>query len=116
VDSFKAIQEKKAFFLSRFLKSTALYSDTNKTRLDFEKCLKKTKKNTIEKTILLGAAKFSCRIVAIRLPPEAYQQRLKNLAEKNRKNGHKQKFHPSIFDEWTIFVTNLPSSIPTDTS
>lgn len=115
VDSFKAIQEKKAFFLSRFLKSTAIYSDTKQTRLDFEKCLKKTKKDIIETTILLGAAKFPCRIVAIRLPQEAYQQRLKNLAEKNRKNGRKQKSHPSILDKWTIFVTNLPSEVPPDT-
>lgn len=115
VDSFKAIQDKNAFFLSRFLKSTAIYSGKKDARLNFEKCLKNSKKNLIEKNIRLGAVRLPCRVVAIRLPSEAYQQRLKNLAEKNRKSGHKQKSRPSIFDEWTVFVTNLPSSVSSDT-
>lgn len=111
VESFKLIQEKKAFFLSRYLKSTAIYSGSKKLKLDFGTFLKKTKKTIVEKNILLGASQLPCRIVAIRLPPEAYQQRLKNLAEKKRKNGHKQKSNPSVFDEWTVFVTNLPGSV-----
>lgn len=115
VESFKVIQEKKAFFLSRFLKTTTIYSGSKKVKFDLGQFLKKTKKSTVEKNILLGAPKLPCRIVAIRLPPEAYQHRLKNLAEKNRKNGHKQKSNPSVFDEWTVFVTNLPSSVIPET-
>ena len=114
VDSFKAIQEKGAFFLSRFLKTTLVYCQ-DKTKFDLESYLKKTKDNKLDMSILLGASKLSCRIVAIRLPPEAYQQRLKNLAEKNRKNGHKNKTKSSVFDEWTLFVTNLPTSVIPDT-
>lgn len=90
--------------------SLTIYSDSKKVKFDFGQFLEKTKKSIVEKNILLGASKLPCRIVAIRLPPEAYQQRLKNLAEKNRKNGHKQKSNPSIWDEWTVFVTNLSSS------
>ena len=110
VDSFKALHEKKAFFLSRLLRTTAIYSKISRKKYDLERCLKKTKQNIIEQNILLGAAHFPCRIVAIRLPEEAYQQRLKNLAEKNRKNGRK-KANPSILDEWTILVTNLPDEV-----
>lgn len=114
VASFKEIQEKGAFFLSRFLKSTAVYC-LDKTKFDLETHLQKTKENKVDRTILLGAAKLSCRIVALRLPPDAYQQRLKNLAEKNRKRGKKNQANSSTLDEWTILITNLPSSVTPDT-
>jgi hypothetical protein len=36
---------------------------------------------------------------------------LKNLEEKRRKDPRLQENHRDIFDQWTIFVTNLPDSI-----
>lgn len=114
IDSFKAIHEKEAFFLSRFLKTTGVYC-LDKTKFDLEAYLKRTKDTQLDLSLLLGASKLPCRIVAIRLPPEAYQQRLKNVAEKKRKNGHKNKTNASVFEEWTIFVTNLPPSVLPDT-
>lgn len=114
VDSFREIQKKGAFFLSRFLRTTAIYCH-NKVKFDLESYFKKKKNNRLDMPILLGTSQFPCRMVAIRLPPEAYQQRLKNLAEKKRNDGRKNKAKSSAFDEWTIFVTNLPLSVTSDT-
>jgi len=117
IDSFKKIEEKGAFFLSRFLKSTNVYhADPHMggDKIELAPVLETTKKNRVELNILLGKSKFKCRLVALRLPPKAYNQRIKNLQEKQRKNGH-SKTKSTIFDKWTIFVTNLPDSINADT-
>jgi cytochrome b561 len=116
IDSFKKIEEKGAFFLSRFLKSTNVYHADLQVgdKIELANCLETTKKHRIEMNILLGKSKFKCRLIALRLPTQAYKQRIKNLQEKQRKNGH-SKTKSTIFDKWTIFVTNLPESINGDT-
>jgi hypothetical protein len=117
IDSFKEIEKKEAFFLSRYLRRTNIYnadSQVEQEQIDLSNCLEQTKKHRIEMNVLLGKAKFKCRLIALRLPPQAYKQRLKNLQEKQRKNGHSQN-KTSILDKWTIFVTNLPESVNADT-
>lgn len=116
LDAFKKIQDKKAFFLSRHLKKTNVYVpnvEGNITRLNILKYLRTTQENSIALNILLGESKLACRMVALRLPPEAYRQRLKNIKEKQRKNGH-AKSKSSSLDEWSIFVTNLPEFVTGD--
>ena len=116
-DSFKEIQHKEAFFLFRYLKSTNLYYVTGQKageKMDLSMDLETTKKAQIERTVLLGKSKMKCRLVALRLSSQAYQQRLKNLKEKQRKDRRSQR-KSSIFDKWTIFVTNLPQSVNGDT-
>ena len=115
--SFKAIQEKKAFFLSRHLKSTSLYHATGQKvgeKIELSTDLETTKENRMERTVCLGKSKVVCRLVALRLSSQAYKQRLKNLKEKQRKDRRSQNKR-SIFDKWTIFVTNLPESVNGDT-
>lgn len=114
-DSFKEIQEKGAFFLFRYSKSTNLYHVTpQEDKFELSTCLEMTKKHRIELPVLLGKSKVRCRLVALRLPPKAYKQRLKNLEEKQRKDAH-SKNKSSIFDKWTIFVTNLTEPVDGDT-
>lgn len=117
IDSFQTIKEKGAFFLSRYLKSTNIYTPTFQGKqepIHLAALLKTSDQHQIEMDILLGKSKLECRLVALRLPPKAYEQRLKNLKEKQRKNGH-LKHKDSIFDEWTLFVTNLPGSVQGNT-
>lgn len=117
IDSFKKIEEKGAFFLSRYLKCTNLYHafpQIGYDKIELPTLLETTKKHRIQLNVLLGKSKVRCRLVALRLPPQAYKQRLKNLEEKKRKNAHSEHIS-SIFDKWTVFVTNLPDSVGEDT-
>lgn len=117
IDSFKEIEKKEAFYLSRYLKGTNIYqadSQAEQKKIDLPTLLETTKSHRIELDILLSQSKFKSRLVALRLPPQAYKKRLKNLQEKQRKNGHSIN-KSSVLDKWTIFVTNLPSSVDGNT-
>ena len=52
--------------------------------------------------------KFKSRFVAIRLTEDAYQKRLKALAEKQRKDPRLNANMADGLHRWTLFVTNLP--------
>jgi len=116
IDSFKEIEKKEALFLSRYLKGTNIYHADSQEQgaIDLPALLEKTKSHRIELNVLLSQSKFKCRLVALRLPPQAYKKRLKNLQEKQRKNGHSIN-KSSVLDKWTLFVTNLPLSVNGDT-
>jgi hypothetical protein len=59
--------------------------------------------------------KFPCRMVALRLPEEAYRKRLKVLAEKKRKDPRTNINMADELHKWSIFVTNLPKKTPPPT-
>lgn len=114
VDSFNEIQIKEGFFLSRYFKQTNLYDLNTDQQIDLREVLNRTQKEKIEVPIALGASKLPCRLVAIKLTEEAYQGRLKNLEEKRRKDPRSKANQYDSLNQWTIFVTNLPSSVAAD--
>ena len=73
------------------------------------------KRNTIGFPCFLGTCKFPCRLVAIKLPEQAYQRRLTNLKEKHRKDPRSKDNPADVLNQWTILVTNLPSSVNPET-
>lgn len=80
---------------------------TNK-EIHLRRLLSHTIEAQIDFKIALGASRFPCRIVALRLPEEAYQKRLKVLAEKKRKDPRTKINLADELHRWTILVTNLP--------
>lgn len=114
VDSFNAIQMKEGFFLSRYFKQTNLYDLNTDQQIDLRAMLNQMQNEKMELQIALGVSKFPCRLVAIKLTEEAYQQRLKNLEEKRRKDPRSKANQYDSLNQWTIFVTNLPLSVDAD--
>lgn len=55
--------------------------------------------------------KFPVRFTAIRLPADAYQKRLKVIAEKRRKNPRLIENMADELHKWSLFVSNLPMAI-----
>lgn len=108
VDTFSEIEAKKGFFLSRYFKNTNLYDLTSKELINLRNLLSKTREEKIELQVALGTARFSCRLVALKLTKEAYHKRLKTLEEKRRKDPRAKKNANDVLNQWTIFVTNLP--------
>jgi len=110
VESFKKIEERGGFFLSRYFKKTNIYLE-NEDKFDLPTHLNNTTETQFELSIFLGTSKFPCRLVAIKLPTEAYQKRLANLKEKHRKDPRLKGDPSDLLNKWTIFVTNLPQSV-----
>ncbi len=115
VGSFNNIDDKGGFFLSRYFKNTNIYLYDNTDKFDLRSCLIKAKETQLEFPIFLGTCKFPCRLVAIKLPEEAYQRRLTNLKEKHRKDPRSKDNPADVLNQWTILVTNLPSSVNPET-
>ena len=111
IDSFKEIHRKKGFFLSRYFKQTQVYDLNTDAPLDLRMTLSQVQGDTLDLPIALGASKFPCRLVAVKLTPEAYQKRVKNLKEKRRQDPRLKVNQGDRLNSWTIFVTNLPLSV-----
>jgi hypothetical protein len=115
VNTFSEIEEKKSYFLSRYFKNTHLYNVNTNGLIHLREHLIQAPTETVEFPVHLGQIKFPCRLVAMKLPEEAYQQRLKNIAEKKRKDPRSKVEPNDILNRWTIFVTNLPSCVDVNT-
>jgi hypothetical protein len=113
VNTFSGIASKGGFFLSRYFKKTHLYDIETKTPIDLKSLLNKATEEKLELQIGLGKSQFPCRLVATKLTEEAYQKRLKNLKEKQRKDPRANK-NDDLLNKWTILVTNLPVSVEAD--
>jgi hypothetical protein len=111
IDTFSEIAFKGGFYLSRYFKKTNLYDLKTKELLDLRSILNQVCEEKIELEIALGKSELPCRLVAIKLTEEAYQQRLSNLEEKRRKDPRSKESQNDLLNQWTIFVTNLPSSV-----
>jgi len=110
VESFATLDKNGSYFLSRYFKRTYIYDAITEQRIDLHKKLSESSETIIEFDIRLSDSKFPCRLVALKLDDEAYVKRIANI-KKSKKKDKRLKGEISILDKWTIFVTNLPSSV-----
>jgi Transposase DDE domain len=105
---FRAIGEKKAFYLSRYSHKIALFHPSSK-RFDLLGSLKKH--GTLDETLLAGSEeRLPVRVVAIPVPePVASQRRRKLLHNKDRRLNP-DPTHLALLG-WEIFLTNVPQKI-----
>lgn len=113
-ESFSNICAKEGYFLSRYLKSTHVYNPKTKEKINLRAVLSKAREKTMEFDIELGASKFPCRLVANKLPEDAYKKRLNGLKEKYRKDPRLKADSHDLLNQWTIFITNLPPTVEAD--
>lgn len=108
IESFKKISDKKAYFISRYLKDTKLYYLNNEKELLFVDYLKSNEFfNWISIDVLMGKAfKLPVRIIA-RLVPEAIADKRISDATKAAKRGYKLKESTLYLYKWDIYVTNV---------
>ena len=111
IDTFKKIAIQGGYYLSRLFKKAKIYDINTNKEINLRSKLSKTTKTKIDMNIKLGKIKLPCRLVAIKLDEESYQKRLKNLAEKRRKDPRMKENVNDVLNGWTIFITNLPISV-----
>ncbi len=107
-ESFKAIQNQGAYFLSRYKADTNFYDPATEEKIDLLELLKD--QNFLTKTFLLGSnTKLKVRIVCRKLSQEqsAYRRRKANKLAKSR--GYQSSSKNQQLLDWAIFITNIPS-------
>ncbi len=108
-NSFKIIDERKAYFLSRYKADTNLYEPDTNEKIDLLALLKN--QEFMAKEFLLGSQpKLKVSVVCQKLTQEqaAYRRRKANKLAKSR--GYTSSRRNQHLLDWAIFITNIPSS------
>jgi IS4 transposase len=111
LESFEKIAAQKSFYLSRYFKCTRIYSPDSGNRIDLPQLLKRSHHDLVELNVSLGSKQLKCRLVALRLTPEAYSQRLKQIHKKQGTHSSSSEKSSDILNQWTLLITNLPEVI-----
>ncbi len=110
IDRFREIEEKKAYYVSRYFLATTLY--INDEKIDLFKFLKSKRRDTIiDEKVKISTQKFPTRLIAIRVSDEIYNQRVRALNKaykKRRKTPNKSTLE---LQRYVIFITNIPKEM-----
>jgi hypothetical protein len=113
-DGIVKIEDKEAFFLSRYYPQTVLYNKTrngNWQRFDLLEALNNSDDKTKEFTVRYGSkAKVSCRLIAKRVTDEVAQRRKRKKRRAAKKKGRTPSKQVLALCHWDLYVTNIPSS------
>jgi Transposase DDE domain len=63
----------------------------------------------IDTEVVLGIQGLSCRLIALRLPEEVAQRRLRRLRKKLKKKGRQLSERQRVLCQWTVLITDLPA-------
>ena len=108
VKFFEQVQEKQAYFISRYLNPTTIMSADGKP-LDLLSELRSAG-SRFEKKIRLGKkGNVEVRVIAFRLADEAAGKRIRKLKEQMKKKKGKSPTQETIeLNKWSIYITNTP--------
>jgi hypothetical protein len=107
LERFRRIGEAGGYWISRFLHGTTVFDPSGK-RLDLRHFLQENgPQGLVDVPVVLGEKEqLSCRLIAIRVPPEVAARRRRKICEKARKHGRVASQEYLDMQDWTIFVTN----------
>lgn len=103
-----------AYFLSRLNHQTTLFAAQGDQGqpLELLQFLKTVKGNSTEPPIFLGAKeRVAARLIAYRLPEPVVNARRRSAKKTARKKGYTPSKAPLALLAWTLFITNVPSTI-----
>lgn len=111
LDAFRAIIDRQAYFLSRYLYPTALLTPQGE-RIDLLPWLRTQTADRFERDVLLGCRKkhqLPSRLIVVRVPLAVAEERRRKAIEKARQH-HKQLSHDYLeLLGWSLFLTNVPA-------
>lgn len=108
LDSLEKIVQSGAYYLSRFPSRLLTWDPTTKKKFDLLKHLQRH--GNMDREMLIGEAKMSVRLVAIKLPPEVAAERRRKAKSDRDKRLNPNARSLALLD-WAIFVTNVPNEI-----
>ena len=112
LDNLQTIAEsKQAYYLSRFLFGTGLFTPAGKP-IDLAQRLKHQPRQPFEMDILLGVDHhLPTRLIAIPLPQAVADRRRQRAKENARRKGRTPSAEYLATLDWLLFVTNVPESM-----
>jgi hypothetical protein len=107
LERFARLGEAGAHWISRFQHGTQILDDAG-IALDLQAFLEDSEQNgVVDKWVTVGQQeRLRCRLVAIRVPPEAANRRRQRIREKARDHGREASQAYLDIQDWTIFITN----------
>jgi hypothetical protein len=98
------------FWITRWKFKTTIWDETEHL-LDLVEFLAAQTQNQLDLPVQVGGKQqLTCRLLASRVPPEVADQRRQRIKEAYRKNGRQPSKKLLHLAEWTIVLTNVPSS------
>lgn len=114
LEVFRQIQEKGAYFLSRWRYGLSLFCPQSGARLNLLELLRQSGP-VWEAQVRLGEQKLPVRLVAVRLAEStAQERRRKARRDRDRRLNHSREYFQLL--DWNIFITNVPPSLLNATS
>jgi hypothetical protein len=111
LDAFRAIMDKQAYFLSRYLYPTALLTLQGE-RIDLLAWLRAEIRASLDQAVLLGVRqshRLPCRLIAVRVPLAVAEERRRKAIEKARQHGKTLTQDYLFLLSWSLFLTNVPT-------
>jgi len=111
VGAFSQIADKEAYFLSRYLFGTKLFTPDGE-EIQLLHTLRSATASRIDMAVLLGAKdRLPCRLIAIRAPQEVADRRRQKAKENAQRKGRTPSQAYLALLDWTLFVTNAPAEM-----
>jgi hypothetical protein len=109
---FAAVVRQQAYFLSRFLIGTQLWSAPTGRLMDLPALLTKASGQAYQHAVLMGAGhRLACRLICLRVPALVVQQRRRRLRQTARKKGRTPSPVHLALCAWTLLATNAPERL-----
>ena len=109
---FAGLARQQAYFLSRFLIGTQLWSAPTGRLMNLPTLLKKASGQAYQHPVLMGAGhRLPCRLICLRVPALVVQQRRRRLRQTARKKGRTPSPLHLALCAWTLLVTNAPERL-----
>ncbi len=98
------------FWITRWKFKTTIWDETEHL-LELVEFLAAQTQNQLDLPVQVGSKQqLTCRLLANRVPQEVADQRRQRIKEAYRKNGRQPSEKLLRLAEWTIVLTNVPSS------
>jgi hypothetical protein len=113
-ESFREMDEKGAFFLSRLPSSVLIRTRADGPVVTFSELFDNyctSDGSKLDTTVYLGDERYQVRLVAFRAPEEVKNTRLRRIYKANRSRKSSMKNETVRRQGFTIFITNVPKTL-----
>jgi hypothetical protein len=109
---FAALEKAGAFWLSRYLPHTTLFTEEGQRWDEVLRLLEAQGKERVDLAVTVGIrARLPARLLALRVPKAVAEQRRQRLRQDARDQGKVVSGYLLALAEWTIYLTNVPASL-----
>jgi hypothetical protein len=103
-----AYAQQGVFWLTRYQTNLLLFAAEGQP-LELLQLLPPTAQAHLDCTVQVTAQKLTCRLVAVRVPPQVAAARRRKLHAEAKRKGHLPSARQLALCDWVIFLTNVPA-------